>query len=172
MSQPHPTPRIRAYAVVSAYSSTPTLTCDLGRAQQCAPALGGVIHDLYTAPALLAHITATATAPTMNHVTPDPAGATASGAIQHMALCMTIANKAVLHTVRMGWPVGDTDGTWWVDTSPLLDPAMSGAEFIAEVQQHLAVAIFAGLVKPHPVHSSWVQIVSTIGQPAAATDKA
>lgn len=85
---------------------------------------------------------------------------------------MTIANKAVLHTVRMGWPVSDTDGTWWIDTAPLLDPEMSGEEFIGEVQQHLAVALFAGLVKAHPVHSTWVRIISTIGQPSTDTPTA
>lgn len=161
MSHPANTPPIRAYAVVHNLGHLPTLAHDQARAAQIAASTHGVAHDLYTAPALLAHIA------TMNKITPDPAGVTASGAIQHMALCMTIANKAVLHTVRMGWPVSDTDGTWWIDTAPLLDPTVSGEELIGEAQQHLAVALFAGLVTAHPVHATWVRIISTIGQPAS-----
>ena len=161
MSHPHDknTPAIRAYAVVHAYGQQPTLAHDQARAAQIAASTHGVAHDLYTAPALLAHVNAT-----MNHVNPDPAGATASGAIQHLGLCMSIANKAALRTVRMGWPVSDTDGTWWIDTEPLLDAAQAGEEAVDEARQHLAVAVLAGLVKPHPTHSSWVRIVSTIGQ--------
>jgi hypothetical protein len=155
-------PAVSAFAVVHPSGHTPVLTHDLARAQHLAAHMGGSVHHLYNGPALLAHAAAT----TMNHTQPDPAGATASGAIQHIGLCMSIANKAALHTIRMGWPVSDTDGTWWIDTAPLLDPATAGDEIVSEVHQHLAVALFAGLVKPHPQHKSWVRIVSTIGQPA------
>ena len=169
MSHPTTPPAVSAFAVVhGSRSHAPSLTHDQARADQIAAVMGGTVHALYTPPALLAHAMSHA----MNHVIPDPAGATASGAIQHIGLCLSIANKTVLGTVRMGWPVSDTDGSWWIDTAPLLDPAMSGAELIAEVQQHLAVALFAGLVKAHPQHRTWVRIVSTIGQPpgdAAAT---
>lgn len=165
MSHPKSAPAVSAFAIVHPSGHTPTLTHDQARADHIASFMAGTVHPLYTPAALLQHITATA----MNHITPDPAGATASGAIQHMALCMTIANKAVLHTVRMGWPVSDTDGTWWIDTAPLLDPAVAGEELIGEAQQHLAVALFAGLVTAHPVHATWVRIISTIGQPVEAT---
>lgn len=101
----------------------------------------------------------------MNTVHPDPAPITTIGAIQHIALCMRIANAAALRTIRMGWPVGDTDGQWWIDISPLLDAQTLGAEQATEAQQHIAVALYASLIQRHPRHAGWVRIISTTGAP-------
>lgn len=136
-------PPIRAWAV--AHERGFTLTADRTRAEQIAPAMGGVIADLYSPQALIDQATR------MNTITPDPR-ADCIGAIEHIGLCMTTARETALATIRTGALVADEahPRTWWLDCSQLIDQQLHDADAVARHRRHIAIASFARWVMPHP----------------------
>lgn len=163
MSHPTTSPAVSAFAVVHPRGATPALTHDQARADHIASFMGGTVHPLFTAPALLAHV--------MNTEFPDPEGPCACGAIQYLARVNYVANKLALVAIRTGWPVSDDNGkTWWIDTAPLLDQSICDPEGIADHQHLIAIALHSRTVVRHPTQPTWVQIVSTTaGKPLAPT---
>lgn len=75
-------------------------------------------------------------------------------------LAHRLADAAVLCDIETeGVHITDLDGTRWIDVRPMLDPREHAPEVIDMATQALAYAAARGLVRPHPEHEHYVQVL-------------
>jgi hypothetical protein len=94
----------------------------------------------------------------MNTVHPEHAPVQHHGAIEHLALSLRIANRAVITDIELNACRVDLDGAIWWDLRPMLDEREHSAIVCDMAREALAYAGYSHLITAHPQHIHLVRI--------------